>query len=114
MTAEFSAFGDSALSRIDGWQTAQPAGGRHRPQRHNDGYWLAAADGGIFAFDAPFLGSMGGTHLNRPVVGVVRYGKGYLLVARDGGIFNFSKAPFFGSLGGATVPPNIVGAAAVG
>ena len=34
------------------------------------GYWLVAADGGIFAFgDAPFLGSMGGTSLNDPVVG---------------------------------------------
>ena len=24
------------------------------------GYWLVAADGGVFSFDAPFLGSMGG------------------------------------------------------
>ena len=35
------------------------------------GYWLAAADGGVFAFgDAGFLGSMGGTPLNSPVVGL--------------------------------------------
>jgi hypothetical protein len=35
------------------------------------GYWTAAADGGVFAFgDAPFLGSMAGTHLNAPVTGV--------------------------------------------
>jgi len=31
--------------------------------------WLAAADGGVFAFDdAPFSGSLGGTPLNQPVV----------------------------------------------
>ena len=35
------------------------------------GYWLVAADGGIFTFgDAPFLGSMGGQRLNAPVVGM--------------------------------------------
>ena len=31
------------------------------------GYWLAAADGGVFTFgDAGFSGSMGGKHLERP------------------------------------------------
>jgi len=34
------------------------------------GYWLAASDGGIFAFDAPFLGSLGGTKLGHPIVGI--------------------------------------------
>ena len=35
------------------------------------GYWLVAADGGIFDYgDAPFFGSMGGQHLNAPVVGM--------------------------------------------
>jgi hypothetical protein len=34
------------------------------------GYWLVGADGGVFTFgDAQFYGSMGGKHLNRPVVG---------------------------------------------
>jgi hypothetical protein len=42
---------------------------------------------------------MGGTRLNKPVVGMVRYGDGYLMVGADGGIFNFSTGPFAGSLG---------------
>ena len=35
------------------------------------GYWVVAADGGVFAFgDAPFEGSTGNIHLNAPVVGM--------------------------------------------
>jgi outer membrane protein assembly factor BamB len=34
------------------------------------GYWEVASDGGMFAFNAPFFGSMGGTSLNAPVVGM--------------------------------------------
>ncbi|HEX2851443.1 MAG TPA: hypothetical protein VHN98_12855 [Acidimicrobiales bacterium] len=38
------------------------------------GYWLGASDGGIFTFGAPavdFLGSMGGTPLNAPVLDLI-------------------------------------------
>ena len=31
------------------------------------GYWLVASDGGVFAFDAPFYGSTGSLHLNKPI-----------------------------------------------
>ncbi len=35
------------------------------------GYWFVASDGGIFSYgDAKFYGSMGGKHLNAPIVGV--------------------------------------------
>ncbi len=64
------------------------------------GYWLTAADGGIFAFgDAVFEGSTGALKLNQPVVGLAPYGNdaGYWLVAKDGGIFAFGGAPFLGS-----------------
>lgn len=68
-----------------------------------NGYWLAAADGGVFAFgDARFYGSMGGSKLNSPVVDIDRSpsGKGYRLVAADGGVFNFGDDKFYGSRAG--------------
>jgi hypothetical protein len=76
------------------------------------GYWLVAADGGIFSFgDAEFLGSLGGVNLTAPVVGMEATpdGKGYWLVAADGGIFNFGDAEFLGSLGGINLTSPIVG-----
>ena len=70
------------------------------PDGDGSGYWLVASDGGIFAFDAGFHGSMGGTRLNQPITGMVRYGDGYLMAASDGGVFDFSALAFAGSLGG--------------
>jgi hypothetical protein len=63
------------------------------------GYWLVASDSGVFTFGiAPFKGSMGGKHLNQPVVGMAAdlVTDGYWLVAGDGGIFSFG-APFLGA-----------------
>ncbi len=68
-----------------------------------NGYWLAAGDGGIFAFgDAGFYGSTGGMALNEPVDDMVstRDGGGYWMVASDGGVFAFGTAGFYGSMGG--------------
>jgi N-acetylmuramoyl-L-alanine amidase len=79
------------------------------------GYWLVAADGGIFTFgDAAFYGSEGGAALHEPVVGMAatRDGKGYWLVAADGGIFTFGDASFEGSTGAMTLNSPVVGMAA--
>jgi ribosomal protein L24E len=84
------------------------------PDGDGTGYWLVASDGGIFAFEAPFHGSMGSTRLNKPVTGMVRFGDGYLMVAEDGGIFNFSSRQFAGSLGDHPPARPIVSVAALG
>jgi len=77
------------------------------------GYWEVATDGGIFAFGAPFYGSTGNLHLNRPVNGMaVAGGLGYWFVASDGGIFAFGDAAFHGSMGGRRLDAPIVGMAA--
>jgi len=79
------------------------------------GYWLAAGDGGTFAYgDAASHGSMGGQHLNSTIVGMARTpsSNGYWEVAADGGIFAFGDAAFYGSMGGQHLNSPIVGMAA--
>ncbi len=78
------------------------------------GYWTVASDGGVFAFDAPFYGSMGAVKLNKPVVSIVATpdGRGYWLFASDGGVFAFGDAGFAGSLGKIALAAPIVGATA--
>ena len=77
--------------------SASPAAAAPAVQRAGQGYWLVAADGGIFTFgDAPFYGSLGGTRLNAPIVGgsPTTARDGYWLLGQDGGIFSFGNAPF--------------------
>jgi hypothetical protein len=84
------------------------------PAPGSSGYWLAASDGGIFAFgDAGFFGSTGALVLNQPVVGMAPTSdrQGYWLVAADGGIFGFGDAGFFGSTGALHLNRPVVGMA---
>ena len=76
------------------------------------GYYEVASDGGLFAYHAPFYGSMGGKPLNKPIVGMAYDPAtgGYWEVASDGGIFAFN-APFYGSMGGKPLNKPIVGMA---
>jgi len=87
--------------------TTTPSGGPR-----TSGYWFVASDGGIFSFgDAKFLGSEGGTVLNKPVVGMAATPSraGYWMVASDGGIFSFGDAKFFGSTGATPLNKPVVG-----
>jgi ribosomal protein L24E len=80
------------------------------------GYYMVAADGGIFTFgDARFHGSMGDKPLNAPVRSLVPDPDqtGYWLVASDGGVFTF-LADFRGSMGGTRLNKPVTGMVAFG
>jgi hypothetical protein len=79
------------------------------------GLWLAASDGGVFAFGrAAFYGSAASLHLDQPFVGMAATsdGRGYWLVASDGGVFAYGDARFYGSMGGTQLDEPIIGIAA--
>jgi hypothetical protein len=77
------------------------------------GYYVFADDGGVFAFGAPFFGSMGDKEMDAPVVGMaVRpKGDGYILCGSDGAVFAFGRARVRGSLEGKPLAAPITGCA---
>ena len=110
----FVAFGSVATNLVPGDTNSAPDIFVHdrTPIR---GYWLVAADGGIFAYgSAAFAGSTGALMLAKPIVALAAAptGRGYWLVASDGGIFAFGDARFFGSTGAIRLAQPIVGMAA--
>ena len=99
----------AALNLPSDWFTlgSQPSGGV-------GGYWIDAADGGVFSFgNAQFYGSTGGMRLNQPVVGMATThdAGGYWEVASDGGVFSFGDAQFHGSTGSIRLNKPMVGMA---
>ena len=107
--------GALALRRpIVGMSAPPPAPDPEPAPAAQPGYWLVAADGGVFAFGVPFLGSTGNINLRQPMVGMAPTpsGYGYWMVARDGGVFAFGDAPFLGSMGGTPLNQPVVGMAA--
>ena len=83
--------------------------------QNSSGYWLASANGNVADFgDAAPYGSMIGTALNAPVVGMATDAdaSGYWLQGADGGIFTFGSAVFYGSMGGHRLNAPMVGIAA--
>ena len=103
------------LLRLGRGHPAQRPDRGHGRHAGRQGLLADRLDGGVFAFgDAAFYGSMGGTPLNQPVVGMAATpdGKGYWLVAADGGIFSFGDAAFYGSMGGTRLNQPITGIAA--
>jgi GH25 family lysozyme M1 (1,4-beta-N-acetylmuramidase) len=106
------------LQTFAGKSTSVPLGKQYVaviPTLDGQGYWILAADGGVFSFGtAQFYGSLGGQPLNQPIVGGVMApdGHGYWLVAADGGVFSFGSAAFHGSTGGIALNAPVVGMAA--
>jgi hypothetical protein len=103
------AFGDATYA---GGAVGQPlngaiVGGARTPSGR--GYWLAGADGGVYAYgDAAFFGSAAEVgRLSSPIVGIAATatGAGYWLAGADGGVFAFGDAEFFGST--ADQPPPV-------
>jgi hypothetical protein len=97
-----------------GGGTSAATAGDHYTFLASSGYWEVARDGGIFTFGtAAFYGSMGGQHLNAPVVGIASTPdrQGYWEVAADGGVFSFGDARFWGSTGSLHLNAPIVGIA---
>lgn len=109
--ATTTATGDAGARSACGVLTA--GGGLPEPPQGEvkSGYHLAASDGGVFSFGVPFRGSMGGTRLNAPIVGIdsTPSGSGYRMFASDGGVFNFGDAGFYGSMGGTRLNAPVVG-----
>jgi len=113
VTPEVLSFGDAPAATTSIPSGARVVGIAATPD--GGGYWVVAADGGVFSFgDARFFGSMGGTVLNRPIVGMAATpsGNGYWLVASDGGVFSFGDARFYGSTGALRLNQPMVGMAA--
>ena len=78
------------------------------------GYLLTGADGGVFAFgDNPYCGSMTGTRLDGPIVGIGATDHGYYLAGTDGGIFAFGDAQFHESATGDLENVHAVGVVAL-
>jgi hypothetical protein len=85
------------------------------------GYWLATADGSVYAFGDAHLyasgsipwGSLQGLPLPGPIVGIVATtdGRGYYLVGADGSVYSFGDAANLGSLAGQRLNHPIVGMA---
>ncbi|HEX4434120.1 MAG TPA: SpoIID/LytB domain-containing protein [Acidimicrobiales bacterium] len=103
-------YGPATLTQLPGGTTLagdQPSGGV-------GGYWINAADGGVFSFgNAQFYGSTGGMRLNQPVVAMASThdAAGYWEVASDGGVFSFGDAQFHGSTGSIRLNQPMVGMA---
>jgi hypothetical protein len=107
-------FGARDFGSLGGTKLAQPIVGLASTVS-GAGYWMVAAEGGIFSFgDAGFHGSTGHIALAKSIVGMAATptGGGYWYVAADGGIFSFGDAEFFGSTGDVTLNKPIVGMAA--
>jgi hypothetical protein len=78
------------------------------------GYWLVGANGNVYPFDVPALGSLSASPPARPITGAAATpgASGYWLVGTDGGVFSFGDATFHGSTGSITLNKPIVGMAA--
>jgi hypothetical protein len=75
-----------------------------------NGYWLAAADGGVFSFgDAAYEGSGAGS-FDSPTTAILAVRSGRLLVSRDGSVLPLGRAAYCGGLGDRQINKPLVAA----
>ncbi|MFN8037014.1 MAG: hypothetical protein U0V73_13850 [Acidimicrobiia bacterium] len=80
--------------------------------RDGSGFWLAGADGGVFAYGSSrFAGSAVGSALRAPIVGIAATpsGNGYWLAGADGGVFSYGDAVYYGSMATTRLVAPVVG-----
>jgi hypothetical protein len=107
---DVAVFGNAACyGSLTGVNLAKPVVGII-PDRNTGGYWLVAADGGVFSFNAPFYGSAVPLDPRAPIVGGATdlNSQGYWLVGADGGVFSFNE-PFYGSAATLKLAKPVVG-----
>jgi hypothetical protein len=79
-----------------------------RPQ--GDGYWMTAADGGLFTFGrAGFHGSGASQPRSAPTVAMAAStsGRGYALLLSDGSVLPFGDVPYLGGAAGRISGPAV-------
>jgi hypothetical protein len=87
------------------------------PTPSGTGYWLVAADGGLFSFgNAGYLGSVPGQGIagQPPIVGLspTPDGGGYWIAGAGGSVYAYGNAAYFGSIGSTRLVAPIVAVAA--
>jgi hypothetical protein len=86
-----------------------------QPSPTAKGYWLGAADGGVFSFNVPFFGSQSGTALSQPITGIAAVpggNNGYNLSEGNGMVYGDGPRASDCTNTGATLNQSIVGIAA--
>ena len=87
------------------------------PTTPRQGYYTYGPDGTITGFGndnyLSYLGTLGATILNAPIVGMATTpdGGGYWMVASDGGVFAYGDASFYGSMGAKPLNKPVTGMA---
>ena len=105
-----TAVGDQVVAGNENTLVESTSNGAAPPQ----GFDLAGSDGGVFTYgSAPFHGSLAGTPLTAPIVGIAvdRATGGYWLASANGGVVGLG-APSFGSAIGFHLNQPIAGIAA--
>ncbi len=77
------------------------------PSANGQGYYMVAADGGVFAFNSTFAGScpgIGGCSGGAVAVAPDASGNGYWLTTATGHIYSFGNAQYFGAPGSQSSP----------